>query len=90
MLNVTENMLFSLNKSSTHRLPLQNAMRVRVIFLENFARKTCGDISFRYIVNAKRAKAGIINFWLVVYGPSKFLARGNSCRKLVVARGGSW
>ena len=55
MFNVTENMLFSLNKSSTHRLPLQNAMRVQVIFLEKFARKICGDISYRYIVNAKRA-----------------------------------
>ena len=39
MLNVTENMLFSLNKSSTHRLPLQNSIRVQVIFLEKFARK---------------------------------------------------
>ena len=42
MFNVTENMLFSLNKSSTHRLPLQNAMRVQVIFLEKFARRSAG------------------------------------------------
>ena len=76
----------SSNKSSTHRLPLQNAMRVQVIFLEKFARKTCGDISYRYIVNAKRA--AIWNY--------QFLARGNSRRKifgswwLVVARGRSW
>ena len=79
--NVTENMLFSLNKSSTHRLPLQNAMRVQVIFL----------------------RSGIINFWLLVYGLSQFLARGNSCRQIfgswwlvvvvvinVLARGGFW
>ena len=43
----------------------------------------------------KELRSGIIYFWLVVYGPSQFLAHGNSCRKifgswwLVVARGGS-
>ena len=67
-------MLVGSNKSSTHRLPLQNAMRVQVIFLEKFGRKICGDISYRYIVR------------LVVYGLSQFLASGNSCRKIF----GSW
>ena len=48
----------------------------------------------------KELRSGIINFWLVVYGLSQFLAGGNSCRKifgswwLVVDRGnqcfGSW
>ena len=54
MFNVTENMLSSLNKSCTHRLPLQNAMRVQAIFLEKIATKICGDISYRYIPNAKK------------------------------------
>ena len=34
----------------------------------------------------KELRSGIINFWLVVYGLSQFLARGNSCRKIF----GSW
>ena len=44
----------------------------------------------------KELRSGIINFWLVVYGLSQFLARGHSCRKifgsrwLAVARGRSW
>ena len=78
LLNVIENMPFSLNKSSTLRLPLQNAMRVQVTFLEKFARKICGDISYRYIVNEKELRSGIINFWLVVYGLPQFLVRGGS------------
>ena len=100
MFNVTENMLFSLNKSSTHRLPLQNAMRVQVIFLEKFARKICGDISYRYMVIAKRATVWNYQFLARGLCLSQFLARGNSCKKifgswwLVVGRGnqcfGSW
>ena len=102
MFNVTENMLFSLNKSSTHTLPLQNAMRVQVIFLEKFARKICGNINYRYIVNAKRATVWnyqwfmvygswfmvFLNFWLVVARVSP----GDQCFGswwLVVASGGS-
>ena len=42
MLNVSENMLFSLNKSSKHSLPLQNAMIVQVIFLENLPERSAG------------------------------------------------
>ena len=44
----------------------------------------------------KELRSGIIKFWLLVYGPSQFVARGYSCGKifgswwLVVARGGSW
>ena len=51
----------------------------------------------------KGLRSGIINFWLVVYGLSQFLASGNSCRKIfgpwwpvvvvvinVLACGGSW
>ena len=51
----------------------------------------------------KDLQSGIIHFWLVVYGLSQFLARGNSCRKIfgswwlvvvvvinVLARGGLW
>ena len=86
MFNVTENMLFSLNKSSTHRLPLQNAMRVQVIFLEKFARKICGDISYRYMVNAKRATVWNYQFLARGLCLSQFLARGNSCKKIF----GSW
>ena len=43
----------------------------------------------------KELRPGIINSWFVFYGPSQFLARGNSCTKifgswwLVVACGGS-
>ena len=63
-------------------MPLQNAMIVQVIFLEKFARKICGEISLQ-----KELRLGIINFWLVVYGLSQFLARGNSCGKIF---GSSW
>ena len=44
MLNVTENMLFSLNKSSTHRSPVQNAMRIQVIsyFWKNLHERSAG------------------------------------------------
>ena len=82
-------MLVGLNKSSTHRLPLQNAMRVQVIFLEKFGRKICGDISYRYIVNAKKSYGlelsifgswfmVFLNFWLVVIPVERFLVRGGS------------
>ena len=33
--------------------------------------------------------SGIIDVWLVVYGPSQLLARVDRCGKLL-ARGGSW
>ena len=88
MFYVTENMLLSLNKLSTHRLPIQNAVRVHAIFLETFARKICRDISYSYIVNAKRATVWnyqflargmvLLNFWLVVILVERFLARGGS------------
>ena len=42
MFNVTENMLFSLNKLSTLRLPLQIAMKVQVIFLEKLQERSAG------------------------------------------------
>ena len=109
--NVTEDMLFSLNKSSRHRLPLQNAMRVQVIFLEKMQERSEGT----YLIDTYSMSYGLelsifgswfmvfLKFWLVVYGPSQFLARGNSCRKIfgswwlvdivvinVLARGGLW
>ena len=102
--NVTENMLFILNKSSTQRLPLQNAMRVQVIFLEKFFQeRSAGTYLIDTYSMQKELRSGLINFWLVVYGLSQFLARGNSCRQVfgswwlvvvvvinVLARGGLW
>ena len=100
MFNVTENMLFSLNKSSTHRLPLQNAMRVQVIFLEKLQERSAGTYLIDTWSMQKELRSGIINFWLVVYGLSQSLASGNSCTKIcgscwlvvinVLARGRSW
>ena len=102
--SVTENMLFSLNKSSTHRLPLQNAMRVQVTFLEKcFQERSAGTYLIDTYSMQKELRSGIINFWLVVYGLSQFLAPGNSCGQVfgswwlvvvvvinVLARGGLW
>ena len=86
-------MLFSLNKSSTHRLPLQNAMRVQVIFLEKLQERSAGTYFIDTYSMQKELRSGIISSWLVVYGFSQFLACGNSCLQtdfwLVVARGGS-
>ena len=91
--SVTENMLFSLSKSSTNRLPLQNAMRVQVVFLEKLQERSAGTYLMDTVLNAKRV--AVWNY--------QFLVRGNSCRKIfgswwlvvvvvinVLARGGLW
>ena len=57
--SVTENMFFSLNKSSTH------AVRVQVIFLEKLQERSAGT----YLIGTysmQKEQSGIINFWLVV------------------------
>ena len=53
--SVTENMLFSLNKSSTQIALTKCSEGPGNIFGKIFSRKICGDISYRYILNAKRA-----------------------------------
>ena len=70
MFNVTENMLVSLNKSSKHRLPLQNAMRVQVIFWKNFKERSAGHILLIHDY-AKRANAKRTTVWNY-----QFLAHG--------------
>ena len=89
MFNVTDNMLFSLNKSSTHRLLLQNALIVQEIFLENLQERSAGTYLIDTESMQNELRSGIINFWLVVYGISQFLARSNSCRK-IFGCGDSW
>ena len=87
MFDVTENMLFSLNKSSTHRLPLQNAIRMQVIsyFWKNLQEISVGTYLTDTESIEKESRFGIINFWLVVIPVERFLGRGGSW-SLVVAR----
>ena len=83
MFNVAENMLFSLNKSSTHRWPLQNAVRILVI---SYFWKICKkDLLVHILQTHNQSKKGH-NLELSIFG-SWFMVFLNLW--LVVACGGS-